>query len=103
MGLIFVRPLLYLKRIGMELDTSDLSQSIIDALDYIYEELMNRYPNVNFTIRKKVFNSNAIAFVIHDENVFFDNAFQNWVFKELQEEYLQPKHIMNIVFTYQKI
>lgn len=86
----------------MDIDTADLSQKIVDAIDYIYEELMVRHPGVNFTIKKKMYNSNAITFTVHDENVFFDQKFQEWAFSELPKTYLYPKKILNVFFTFKK-
>jgi len=49
-----------------------------------------------------MYNSNAITFTVHDENVFFDQKFQEWAFSELPKTYLYPKKILNVFFTFKK-
>ncbi len=84
------------------IDYSTMSKQIIESLDYIYDTLMQDYPNANFTIKKNYFNSNALAIVVHDSDIFYNPKFQNWAFLQLPQEYLYPKRIFNIVFIYEK-
>ena len=85
----------------MAFDSSDLTKLEIVAVDYIYNYLMDNY-NCNFTIKKRMYNSNTILFVIHDESVFFNDTFQNWAYKELFEVHLPKFKIKNVAFTFEK-
>jgi hypothetical protein len=86
-----------------DFDTRDLPKKVIDALDYIYDHLMKTYPNINFSIKKRMYNSNAVVIFIHDSEVFFTPQFQQWAFVDLQKEYLFPKNILNIILTFQQL
>jgi len=79
-----------------------LSKVVTEARDYVAEQLMEKYPSINFTIKYNLFNSNTLAFVVHDSDVFFNNTFQQWAFIELPRDYLFPKKILNIIFMYEK-
>ena len=86
-----------------DFDTKDLPKKVIDALDYIYDYLMKNYPNINFSIKKRMYNCNAVVIFVHDKDVFFTPQFQQWAFVDLQKEYLFPKNILNIILTFQQL
>jgi hypothetical protein len=74
-----------------------------EALDFISKNLMEKWPGIDFTIVKGYDNTNAIVFIIHDYEIFFNDInFQKYAFISLPKEYLFPKNIINLSFTYQK-
>jgi hypothetical protein len=80
------------------IDTEGLSSNVIDIIDFICNDMMEKFPNIDFSIKKWVYNSDAILFEIHDD-VFFSFEFQDYM-ENLYKNVIFPKKVLNIIFDY---
>lgn len=84
----------------LSFDSSYLKKEVLEAIEYISEQLFEKYSGLDFTIVRKTEGGNAIWFVIHDRNIFQTNEFQEFFIFDILRDYLWPKKIYNIVFIF---
>jgi len=83
----------------MDVSKLNVKQSVLDAVDYVGQFLLERYPGLDFTIVQKD-EPTSVWFLIHDKEVFQTHDFQQCVFEDILRDYLWPRKILNIIFVY---
>ena len=81
--------------------SSYFKKDVVDAVDYLSEQLFDKYSGLNFTIKYREVTGKAVWFLIHDKEVFLSQDFQNFIYLEINRNYLWPKKIYNIIFVYE--
>lgn len=85
---------------SLSIDTSYTKKDVVTALEYVSDQLFEKYPMLDFTIQRNRDETNAIWFLIHDKNIFQTLEFQEFVLMDITRDYLWSKKIYNIIFIF---
>ena len=85
---------------GLSIDTSYIKKDVVTALEYISDQLFEKYPMLDFTIQRNRDDTNAIWFLVHDRNIFQTSEFQEFVLLDIMRDYLWSNKIYNILFIF---
>jgi hypothetical protein len=83
-------------------DTSYVRKDILESLEYVSEQLFEKYPGLDFTIQRRTEVANAFWVLIHDRDVFQTPEFQEFILLSLMRDYLWPKKVYSIVFVFEE-
>lgn len=81
----------------LSFDKTYVKKNILEAIDFITNDLMEKYEGLDFTIERRTENGNAFFFIVHDRQVFLQADFLQYMMDTMRH-YLWPKGILNIAF-----